>query len=102
MASAPRRRANLGLMSRLGRRFRIGRISRTSPTARRGPAMSEETLFTQALEKADPAQRAAFLDAACGDNRALRARLEALLGSHEQASSFLESPAVARPHGPPS
>jgi hypothetical protein len=45
--------------------------------------MSEETLFALALEKADPAERAAFLDEACASDPALRARLGALLASHE-------------------
>jgi serine/threonine-protein kinase len=62
--------------------------------------MTEETLFAQALEKADPAQRAAFLDEACAGDPALRARLEALLGSHERAGSFLKPPVLARPGGP--
>jgi serine/threonine protein kinase/tetratricopeptide (TPR) repeat protein len=57
------------------------------------PAMTEEELFTQALEKTDPAQRAAFLDEACGSDRTLRQGVEELIRAHEQSSSFLE-PAV--------
>src|SRR5437773_12419316 len=58
--------------------------------------MTEETLFAAALEKATPAERAAFLDDACAGDAALRRRVEALLQSHEQAN-FLQAPAVVRP-----
>jgi serine/threonine protein kinase/tetratricopeptide (TPR) repeat protein len=39
--------------------------------------MTEDTLFAAAMEKTDPADRAAFLDQACSGDAALRARLEA-------------------------
>jgi len=55
--------------------------------------MSEETLFAEALSRTDLAQRAAFLERACGGDVALRQRVEALLQSHEQAGSFLHKPA---------
>src|SRR5262245_29153261 len=58
--------------------------------------MSEEALFLSALEKKEPAERAAFLDAACAGNPALRERLEALLRSHEDPDSFLDGPALPR------
>src|SRR5262245_9145031 len=57
--------------------------------------MTEETLFAAALEKGSPAERAAFLDAACAGDTGLRQRVEALLASHEQ-SDFLRTPAVHR------
>jgi hypothetical protein len=60
--------------------------------------MTEETLFATALEKPTPAERAAFLDAACAGDPALRRRLEALLASHE-ASEFLNRAAI--PHARP-
>jgi serine/threonine protein kinase len=56
--------------------------------------MTEETVFAAALEKRDPAERAAFLDQACGQDAEMRRRIEALLQSHEQASGFLEAPCV--------
>jgi|SRR5262245_21134998 len=37
-------------------------------------AMTEETIFAAALEKADPPERAAYLEAACTDDAALRPR----------------------------
>ena len=52
--------------------------------------MGEQTLFIEALERKDPAARAAFLDEACGDNPSLRWRLEQLLKRHEEADSLLE------------
>jgi serine/threonine protein kinase/WD40 repeat protein len=45
--------------------------------------MTEETLFAEALEL-DPSERAAFLDAACGPDRALRGAVGALLLAHHE------------------
>ena len=55
--------------------------------------MTEETLFTAALERATPADRAAFLDQECAGDAALRRRVEALLWSHESAQ-FMKTPAI--------
>jgi hypothetical protein len=55
--------------------------------------MTEETLFTTALAKPTPAERAAFLDEACAGDTGLRRRVETLLASHA-AAGFLETPAV--------
>src|SRR4051812_14915475 len=63
--------------------------------------MSEETIFEAALEKATPAERAAYLDAACAGDLALRQRLDALLGAPDQAGNFLERPAIEQAAGPP-
>src|SRR6202790_5919408 len=57
--------------------------------------MQEQTIFTEAMEIANPAQRAGFLDRACGGDAALRERVEKLLQRHQQNDSFLESPAIA-------
>src|SRR5262245_40858012 len=54
--------------------------------------MTELTIFLDALELATPAERSTFLDQACGGDAALRARVEALLLSHEQGGSFLAEP----------
>ncbi len=53
------------------------------------------TVFAEALERTDPAARAAYLDAACGDDAALRRRVEALLAAHEGAGRFLEPDSCA-------
>src|SRR5262249_36399784 len=56
--------------------------------------MSERTIFLGALDREDPAERAAYLDAACAGDPALRQRVEQLLRSHEQAEAFLAVPAL--------
>ena len=53
-----------------------------------------ESIFTGALEKATTAERAAYLDGACGSDAELRHRVEALLVAHDGAASFLEEPAM--------
>ena len=66
--------------------------------------MTEETIFAVALEKRDPADRAAYLDEACGGDPGLRQRVEAMLRSHAKLGNFLERPAVEQvapvPHRP--
>jgi serine/threonine-protein kinase len=55
--------------------------------------MQEQTVFVEALERDDPADRAAFLDRACAADPALRERVERLLRRHDQTGSFLDAPA---------
>jgi serine/threonine protein kinase/WD40 repeat protein len=55
--------------------------------------MSVETIVAVALEKRDPAARAAFLAEACGEDTALRKRVEAVLLAHEQAGKVGSLPA---------
>jgi tetratricopeptide (TPR) repeat protein/serine/threonine protein kinase len=52
--------------------------------------MTEREIFTAALHQESPAERAAYLDAACGNDAALRERVESLLAEHEQLGSFME------------
>jgi serine/threonine protein kinase len=52
--------------------------------------MSEESIFAAALGKADGAERRAFLDGACGGDKALRRRIERLLEADGQAGGILE------------
>jgi serine/threonine-protein kinase len=52
-----------------------------------------DKLFHSALER-EPAERAAFLDEACAGDDPLRKQVEAVLAAHEQAGSFIESPAM--------
>src|SRR4051794_14691829 len=54
--------------------------------------MNVEEILLAAVEKQTPAERAAYLEGACGPDAALRAQVEGLLRSHEQAGSFLEQP----------
>jgi tetratricopeptide (TPR) repeat protein len=58
--------------------------------------MTEESLFHEALAR-PPAERAAFLDAACAGQPELRAAVEGLLAAHEAPASLLDRPTVARP-----
>ena len=57
-----------------------------------------ETIFSTALEKKSAAERAAYLDQACGADAALRRQVERLLESHPLALDFLAQPAVDRRH----
>src|SRR5262245_58861517 len=57
--------------------------------------MSEREIFAQALEISAGADRAAFLEQACGGDTALRERIERLLGERENLGSYLEAPAAA-------
>ena len=57
----------------------------------------EELLFGLALTK-PAAERALFLDRECGEDKDLRARLEALLAAHDQPETLLATQAdTARP-----
>jgi WD40 repeat protein/tRNA A-37 threonylcarbamoyl transferase component Bud32 len=55
--------------------------------------MSERCIFLNALDREDPADRAAYLDAACAGNPELRERIERLLRSHAVEDAFLDVPA---------
>src|SRR5262245_58422314 len=63
--------------------------------------MTERELFMEALDRASPADRAAYLDVACGGDSALRERVEALLRSHEEAGKFLAGSVPERLAGVP-
>ena len=51
-------------------------------------------LFHAALGREDAAARAALLDEKCAGDPALRAEVEAMLGAHRAAGSFMEVPAL--------
>jgi WD40 repeat protein/serine/threonine protein kinase len=50
----------------------------------------EKSLFDEAVARIDPAEREAFLLAACPDNE-LRQRVESLLDAHDEAGSFMRA-----------
>jgi len=54
--------------------------------------MNERDLFIAALQIDDPAERAAYLDQACGGDNELRKRLDALLAAHDRPASALVRP----------
>ncbi|MBK9139743.1 MAG: hypothetical protein IPM17_13420 [Verrucomicrobia bacterium] len=56
----------------------------------------EELLFQLALTK-PAAGRVAWLDRECGEDQALRARLDALLAAHEPPETLLATQADAAP-----
>jgi WD40 repeat protein/tRNA A-37 threonylcarbamoyl transferase component Bud32 len=55
--------------------------------------MSERSVFLNALDREAPADRAAYLDAACAGKPELRQRIERLLQSHQAEDTFLNVPA---------
>ncbi len=59
----------------------------------------EREIFLAALEKTSPSERKVFLDRACGNDAALRARVESLLRHHSE-DSFLEEPAMGAENRP--
>jgi serine/threonine protein kinase len=61
-----------------------------------------EAIFFAALQKKIPEERAAYLDAACGNDNDVRRRVERLLAAQSQVGDFLERPsqAEAGPHEP--
>ena len=54
-----------------------------------------ESIFTSALTKATPEERAAYLDQACGPDAELRRHVESLLEADGQAAGFLNGSAPA-------
>src|SRR5262249_60323903 len=60
------------------------------------PAPSVRAFFVAAGSIAAPEEQAAYLDRVCGNDMALRRRLEKLLHAHFRAGSFLQFP----PAGP--
>jgi serine/threonine protein kinase len=58
--------------------------------------MNERSIFFEALDRATPAERSAYLDAVCGGDGSSRQRVEALLHSHEEAGNFLDKTAPER------
>ena len=53
-----------------------------------------ESIFFAALDKTSSMERADYLDRACGDDDALRHRVERLLEVHPRVANFLAEPAV--------
>ena len=60
--------------------------------------MNERQIFETALDINESEVRSTYLDTACGNNTALRTRVEALLSSHECQSQFLNVPALEQMH----
>jgi hypothetical protein len=58
--------------------------------------MREREIFMAALDITEPERRAAYLDASCAGDEALRLRVIALLRRHDDGGSFLEQPVLAQ------
>jgi hypothetical protein len=56
--------------------------------------MTEEQVFLAILDLANPADRTAYLEKACGGDGELRRQVEELLAAHFKAGPFLDEPAV--------
>lgn len=56
--------------------------------------MREQSIFIEALEKEDPAEREAFLERACAADPALRPRIERLFQRHEETGNVLDAPSA--------
>jgi hypothetical protein len=56
--------------------------------------MTPEEILVAAIERPTAAAREAFLNEACGDDVALRSRIDGLVKVHLDAGSFLERPAL--------
>src|SRR5436305_10375731 len=54
--------------------------------------MTEEQIFLAVLELADPTDRAAYLDQACGGDATFRRQVEDLLAAHLKSGEFLDAP----------
>src|SRR6476619_5349398 len=63
--------------------------------------MRERDLFIEALQKTDPADRIAYLDATCSGDEVLRVRVLELLAQHEKNESFLLDAPAPLPHVSP-
>ena len=74
-------------------------------TCQRSAAMPttdrEEALFAATLEKPTRAERAAYLEGACGADHALRERIEALLAAHDASDGVLDAPPPMPTTAPP-
>jgi serine/threonine protein kinase len=57
---------------------------------------NEETIFAAALGKTSPAERQAYLDEVCGEDKALRGRVEARLKARDEAGGFVEMSALGQ------
>src|SRR4051812_42521513 len=70
-----------------------------------GAGSDAKSIFYEALNTSSDRERAAYLDAACRGDAALRGRVEALLLAYRDAGSFLEDPVAPPPtaahDGPP-
>jgi hypothetical protein len=58
---------------------------------------SEKSIFEAAIERSLPAERAAYLDQACGGDQRLREEVEALLAAHDRLGKMPEAARALNP-----
>jgi hypothetical protein len=58
-----------------------------------GTKLDEAAIFNAARRIDDPAERRRYVEEACGEDRALARRVEALLRMHDEGPTFLPCPA---------
>src|SRR5262245_11053631 len=61
------------------------------------PKPDEKAVFNAARHIADPAARRSYVDQACAEDPAVRARVEALLRVYDEGESFLRPPVALLP-----
>ena len=54
--------------------------------------LDAKTVFSEAIEISSPANRAAYIEEACGEDNRLREEVQDLLKAHFAAGSFLDPP----------
>src|SRR5207245_1259905 len=64
-------------------------------------ANAEQSIFLAALELQTPAERAAYLQGACGTDAALLANVQGLLAAHDKGVDFLDRPPLDATNEPP-
>ncbi len=62
--------------------------------------MTERMIFEAALERNDPAERAAYLEQVCAGDAGLRRRIDELIEAHFAPGAFLDVPAAGNDDPP--
>src|SRR5690606_29160382 len=103
--AAPSRKARLSFISAAVKPFikpRPATPPSPAPAAAPAPRISpnELTIFSVAAPLADPQERAAYLERACGVDADLRARLEERLQARDRLAAAAAAPNAAAPQVP--
>src|SRR5579883_2791130 len=78
----------------------LNAMDNTAPAAKPSPGQNREEAIFNAAVTLPNADRAVYLQAACGMDSALRQRLEKLVDAHGRAGDFLEPGSKPAPPGP--
>src|SRR5262245_60800473 len=80
---------------RLARSWRINKVDSSGELVMSTDPKRVQALFLAACELSDATTRAAMLERECGEDSALRRRVETLLHFHDDSGSTLDHPMVA-------